>query len=239
MSPRRAKCVAAVGFAPARTSLDLAVRGGGHSVPGFGTVDDGVVVRSVGDAAGVAVDPAAYGSGRGRQRPGADFNDATAATGSRRPGGSSPRPGSAGSRSAAASATWPGGTDCRCDNLDLGRGGDGGRPRRHRQRGRRTPDLFWAMRGGGGNFGVVTSFEFRLHPVKEIYGGPMFFERRTTPDRASVLSASSSPTRLREFGGFSGLQIAPPLPFIPEDRHGKHVSGVRGVLGRARSARAR
>ena len=46
------------------------------------------------------------------------------------------------------------------------------------------PDLFWALRGGGGNFGVVTEFEFRLHPVGEIYGGLMLFER---DDAADVL----------------------------------------------------
>ncbi|MGO9208238.1 MAG: FAD-binding oxidoreductase, partial [Candidatus Limnocylindrales bacterium] len=80
-------------------------------------------------------------------------------------------------------------------------------------------DLFWAIRGGGGNFGVATALEFRLHPVKDIYGGPMFFELK---DAATVLRfyrefIKDAP---EEFGGFPAWQIAPPLPFIPEDRHG-------------------
>jgi FAD/FMN-containing dehydrogenase len=80
-------------------------------------------------------------------------------------------------------------------------------------------DLFWAIRGGGGNFGVVTSFEFRLLPLREIYGGPMFYE---VEDAATVLRfyrefILDAP---EEFGGFPAWQIAPPLPFIPEDRHG-------------------
>jgi FAD/FMN-containing dehydrogenase len=80
-------------------------------------------------------------------------------------------------------------------------------------------DLFWALRGGGGNFGVVTSLEFRLHPVETIYGGPMFFE---VDDAATVLRfyrefIADAP---EELGGFPAWQIAPPLPFIPEDRHG-------------------
>jgi FAD/FMN-containing dehydrogenase len=80
-------------------------------------------------------------------------------------------------------------------------------------------DLFWAIRGGGGNFGVVTSFEYRLHPIREIYGGPMFFEL----DQARNLLEfyrdyiKEAP---EEMGGFPAFQIAPPLPFIPEDRHG-------------------
>jgi FAD/FMN-containing dehydrogenase len=49
-------------------------------------------------------------------------------------------------------------------------------------------DLFWALRGGGGNFGVVTSFEFRVHPVKDIYGGPMFFELEHAADITGALS---------------------------------------------------
>ena len=81
-------------------------------------------------------------------------------------------------------------------------------------------DLFWAIRGGGGNFGVVTSFEFRLSPVKDIYGGPMFFELDKAGDllrfyRDFIVDAPE------ELGCFPAFQIAPPLPFIPEDRHGE------------------
>ena len=81
-------------------------------------------------------------------------------------------------------------------------------------------DLFWAIRGGGGNFGVVTSLEFRLHPVETIYGGPMFFEldEAETVLRFYREFIADAP---EQFGGFPAFQIAPPLPFIPEDRHGE------------------
>jgi FAD/FMN-containing dehydrogenase len=80
-------------------------------------------------------------------------------------------------------------------------------------------DTFWAIRGGGGNFGVVTAFEFRLHPLTEVYGGPFFFEAEHAGDvlrfyREFIKDAPE------QFGGFPAWQIAPPLPFIPEDRHG-------------------
>ena len=82
------------------------------------------------------------------------------------------------------------------------------------------PDLFWALRGGGGNFGVVTQFEFRVHPVGEIYGGPMLFE---LADAGSILRhfrdfIADAP---RQYGGFPAWQIAPPLPFVPQDRVGE------------------
>jgi FAD/FMN-containing dehydrogenase len=65
----------------------------------------------------------------------------------------------------------------------------------------------------------VTSFEFRLHPVGEIYGGPMFFELEDAGDVLRLYRdfITEAP---EEFGGFPAWQIAPPLPFIPEDRHG-------------------
>jgi len=80
-------------------------------------------------------------------------------------------------------------------------------------------DLFWALRGGGGNFGVATSLEFRLSPIDNIYGGPIFFELEHTQDvlrfyRDFIVDAPE------QYGGFPAFQIAPPLPFIPEDRHG-------------------
>jgi len=84
---------------------------------------------------------------------------------------------------------------------------------------RENEDLFWALRGGGGNFGVATSLEYRLHPVKDIYGGPMFFELGEVTNilrfyRDFIADAPE------ELGAFPAFQIAPPLPFIPEDRHG-------------------
>ncbi len=88
-----------------------------------------------------------------------------------------------------------------------------------------NPDLFWALRGGGGNFGVVTSFKFQLHPVKDIVGGPIFFELEAAADvmrtwRDYLLEAP------RELGAFFGFHIAPPLPFIPEDRHGENFCAL-------------
>jgi FAD/FMN-containing dehydrogenase len=86
-------------------------------------------------------------------------------------------------------------------------------------------DLFWAIRGGGGNFGVVTSFEFALHPVKDIYGGPMFFELEHARDILEFYREyiADAPEQL---GVFPAFQIAPPLPFIPEDRHGEPFIAV-------------
>ena len=83
-----------------------------------------------------------------------------------------------------------------------------------------NPDLFWALRGGGGNFGVVTSLEFRLHPVGEIYGGPIFYPVDAAAEvmRFYREFIAEAPEQL---GAFFAFQIAPPLPFIPEERHGE------------------
>jgi FAD/FMN-containing dehydrogenase len=80
-------------------------------------------------------------------------------------------------------------------------------------------DLFWALRGGGGNFGVVTSFEFQLHPVDQVYVGLFFYEL----DQAGTLLRfyrDFIKDADEAYGAFPAFQIAPPLPFIPENRHG-------------------
>jgi len=87
------------------------------------------------------------------------------------------------------------------------------------------PDLFWALRGGGGNFGVVTRFQYRLHPVGDVLGSLMFFEPE---DAGAVLRhfrdfIADAP---REYGGFPAWHLAPPLPFIPADRVGQPFAAV-------------
>ena len=108
---------AVVDYAP-DSGRDLAVRGGGHSVPGFGTADGAIVadLSPLNDGAGR---PASAGRrAPAAAPPGAMFNDATATpTGWRPPAASCPRPASAASRSAAGSATWPAAHGLSCDNL--------------------------------------------------------------------------------------------------------------------------
>ena len=207
---------AAVDFAR-ENQLDVAVRGGGHSVPGFGTVDDGVVVDLTG-MQDVLVDPDRRTA---RAQGGATwgvFNDATHAHGLATTGGIVSTTGVGGLTLGGGIGYLARGFGFSCDNLVSAEvvTADG---RSLLASESENEDLFWAIRGGGGNFGVVTSFEFRLHPVTEIYGGPMFFE---VDDAATVLRVyrdliADAP---EEFGGFPAWQIAPPLPFIPEDRHG-------------------
>jgi FAD/FMN-containing dehydrogenase len=81
-------------------------------------------------------------------------------------------------------------------------------------------DLYWAIRGGGGNFGVVTDFTLRLQPFSDVYAGAMFFELSDGP---AIFAAFNDfiKTAPREYGGFPAFQIAPPLPFVPEDRAGE------------------
>ena len=223
--------MAAVDFAR-ENELDLSVRGGAHSVPGFGTNDDGVVIDLVAAcAASASTRPSARRAPRAAP-PGATSTTPRTRSGWRRPAASSRRPASAASRSAAASATSRAAFGLSIDNLlsaDVVTA-DGRLLVASEQE---NADLFWALRGGGGNFGVVTSFEYQLHPVKDVYGGPIFFELDRGRRRCSSSTASSSPTAPEEMGAFSAFQIAPPLPFIPEDRARRDVLPHRGVLGRA------
>jgi FAD/FMN-containing dehydrogenase len=211
-----ADVIAAVDYAR-ENALELSVRGGGHSVPGFGTNDDGVVI-DLSLMRGVRVDPKA---GTARAEGGAtwgDFNHATYPFGLATTGGVISSTGIAGLTLGGGIGYLTRRFGLSCDNLiscDVVTADGAFQTASETE----NADLFWALRGGGGNFGVVTSFEYRLHPVKDVYGGPMFFELKHA---ANVLRFYREFIRdaPEEFGGFPAFQIAPPLPFIPEKRHG-------------------
>ncbi|MDX6261153.1 MAG: hypothetical protein QOH84_2841 [Kribbellaceae bacterium] len=209
--------MAAVSFAAAN-ELDLAVRGGSHSVPGFGTCDDGVVV-DLSPLRNVRVDPVTRTARAGGGATWGDFNAATHAFGLATTGGIISTTGVGGLTLGGGIGYLARGLGLSCDNLisaDVVTA-DG---RFLTASEKEHEDLFWALRGGGGNFGVVTALEFRLAQVETVYGGPMLFEMS---DGAAVLAGfreliKDAPEQL---GGFPAFQLAPPLPFIPENRHGE------------------
>ncbi len=208
--------VAVVRYA-AESGTPLAVRGGGHSVPGFGTADD-AVVADLGGLADVIVKPIARTASAGGGATWGAFNEATAPHGLATTGGIISTTGIAGLTLGGGIGYLCRGYGLSCDNLLSARvvTADGSVVTASEQE---HPDLFWALRGGGGNFGVVTDLTYRLHPVGDIYGGPMFFE---LSDAAALLAYFRSfiQDAPREYGGFPAFQIAPPLPFVPEDRVG-------------------
>jgi hypothetical protein len=214
-----ADVIAAVNFAR-ENAFDLAVRGGSHSAPGYGTCDGGVVL-DLSRICNVRVDPEVRTARIGGGAKLGALDHATGAYGLAVPAGFVSTTGVGG-------LTLGGGIGylnrkygLTCDNL-LSADVVTAEGRRVTASRDENPDLFWALRGGGGNFGVVTSFEFRLHPVGTIVGGPVFFEFEAAPDviRTWRDYLREAP---RELGAFFGFHRAPPLPFIPEERHGDHL----------------
>ena len=216
--------VAAVNFAR-ENRLDLAIRGGGHNAAGFGTVDGGLVI-SFANMRKVTVDPVAR---RARAQGGAtwgEYNDATHEHGLASTGGILSTTGVAGLTLGGGIGYLTRGIGLACDNL-VGADvvlADGRRVHASKDE---NADLFWSLRGGSGNFGVVTTFEFELHPIKDVYWGPMFYD---LSDAEAVISGFTEyiKTAPEQIGGFPGFHIAPPLPFIPEERQGKPHALVVG-----------
>ncbi len=167
-----ADVIAAVNFAR-ENELTVAVRGCGHNVAGLGTCDDGIVSDLL-RMKGVRVDPTKRTAHVEGGCSLGDVDHATHAFGLAAPGGIVSSTGVAG-------VTLGGGVGhltrkhgLSCDNLisvDVVTA-DGNFVTASADE---NADLFWAVRGGGGNFGVVTSFQFKLHPVSEIFGGLVFY----------------------------------------------------------------
>lgn len=200
--------------------LDLSIRGGGHSAPGFGTNDGGIVVDlSLLQDVVVNADDRTVKAGGGCTWKG--FNDATHAFGLATTGGIIGSTGIAGLTLGGGIGYLARRYGLTCDNLLSAEvvTADGEVVVASNKE---YDDLFWALRGGGGNFGVVTTFEYRLHPVAEIYGGPIVYP----VDRAEDLMRfyrdyiAEAP---EDLGGFLGFHMAPPLPFLPEEWHFKNV----------------
>jgi FAD/FMN-containing dehydrogenase len=207
----------------ARTNdLLLAVRGGSHGIAGFSTCDGGLVL-DLGAMRGLRVDPR---RGTVRAEPGltwGDVNHATHAFGLAVTGGIVSTTGVAGLTLGGGLGHLARRCGLTCDNLvsaDVVTA-DG---RLLTCSADEHPDLLWALRGGGGNFGVVTSFELRLHPVADILGGPTFYPLDSEILRGYRDLLAAAP---EELNLILGLVLAPPAPFIPEEWHGRPTCVVQ------------
>jgi FAD/FMN-containing dehydrogenase len=223
-----AKCVdvadviAAVRFGQENGML-TAIRGGGHSGAGLGTCDDGMVI-DLSRMKGIRVNPSEKTVRVEAGCVWGDVDHATHAFGMATPSGFISTTGVSG--------------------LTLG-GGIGYLTRRYgltidnllsvdmvladgsfvTASSRENAELFWAVRGGGGNFGVVTSFEFRMHPVSTVQFGPTFWPLEQS---ATVLRAYRDfiQNASEDISGFFAYLMIPPAPMFPEALHLKKVCGI-------------
>ena len=201
----------------------IAIRGGGHNGPGLGSCDGGLVI-DLSAMRSVRVDPAARTV---RVDPGCtsgDVDHATHAFDLAVPFGIVSTTGVAG-------LTLGGGTGyltrkygLTVDNLleaDVVLA-DGSFVTTSAQQ---NPDLFWALRGGGGNFGVVTSFLFKAHPVGTVYAGPVFWD---AAHAKTVMRAYREflPRAPEELGTFVGLKTVPSTDPFPREHWGKRACAV-------------
>jgi len=213
----------AVSFAR-EASLEMSVRSGGaHSTSGMGVGDAGIVV-DVSRMNEVAVDPQGRRATVGGGALQRDVDAATQAHGLAVPLGEIGHTGVGGIATGGGMGWLTRQHGLTSDNLLSAQVvlADG---RIVRAAPDENPDLFWAIRGGGGNFGVVTSFEFRAHPVSIVHGGPTFW---AIEDTEEVLKAYRDwiGTAPREVGAFFCWHTVPPGPPFPEELHLRQVCGI-------------
>jgi FAD/FMN-containing dehydrogenase len=211
-----------VAFAAER-ELPLAVRGGGHNGAGLGTCDDGVVI-DLAPMRDIEVDPQARTARVGGGCRLAEVDRATHAHGLALPTGIIGSTGVGGITLGGGIGYLTRSCGLSIDNVlaaevVLANG------ERVRASADEHPDLFWAIRGGGGNFGVVTEFEFRLHPVDTVVAGPTFWPVELGGEVLSVYR-EFLPAAPRELYGFFAFATVPPADPFPSDIHLRKVSGI-------------
>jgi FAD/FMN-containing dehydrogenase len=219
-----ADVITAVNFGRDQRLL-IAIRGGGHNGPGLGSCDDGLVI-DLSPMKSVRIEPDVHTVRVEAGCTSGDVDHATHAFGLAVPFGIVSTTGVAG-------LTLGGGTGyltrkygLTIDNLlevDMVLA-DGTFVTANQSQ---HPDLFWAIRGGGGNFGVVTSFLFQAHPVSTVYAGPIFWE---ATHAKTVMRAYRDflPTAPEELGAFVGLKTVPSLDPFPKDYWGKRACAIIG-----------
>lgn len=210
--------VAAAVTAAREGGLELAVRSGGHSRPGYGTVDGGLVI-DLSRMDGVEIDA---DNGTAWVETGATAGKYTLATGEK---GRVTGLGDTGSVGVGG-ITLAGGigflvrkSGLTIDNLLAAEvvTADGEVVQASESS---EPDLFWAIRGGEGNFGVATRFQLRLAEISEIVGGMLILPASPQVITGFLEAARAAP---EELSTIANVMLAPPMPFVPEEAHGKPV----------------
>jgi hypothetical protein len=204
--------------------LVLAVRGGGHSVPGYASCDDGMVI-DLSSMRGVFVDPERRTARAAGGATWGEFDRETQVFGLATTGGRITTTGIGGLTLGSGSGWLERKYGFTVDNLLSAQmvtaAGEVVSASESE-----NPELFWGLRGGGGNFGVVTSFEFKLHPVGPIVlGGMLLYPRDRAPELLRAWS-DHIPAAPDELGGAFAFLTAPPEEFVPEEVRMKPACGV-------------
>jgi len=205
------------------TGSELAIRAGGHSIPGHSSSEGGIVL-DVRDLNSLHIDTGAKTAEAGAGLTAAEYTTRAAGEGLATGFGDTGSVGISG-------ITLGGGVGflvrkhgLTVDNL-LGADIVTADGKILSVDAESHPDLFWALRGGGGNFGVVSRFRYKLQPVGQIVGGMLFLPaKREVVDGFMELAANAP----RELSTIVNVMTAPPMPFIPEEFHGKPI--VMGFL---------
>jgi FAD/FMN-containing dehydrogenase len=218
-----AQDVARVVTAARETGLELAVRSGGHSRPGYGTSDGGLVIDLSGMNS-VEIDDDGKTAWVGTGAKAGEYTVATGERGRVTGFGDSGSVGVGGITLAGGIGFLARKNGLTIDDLLTAEvvTADGEVVEASEES---EPDLFWAIRGGESNFGVATRLQLRLHEISEIVGGMMILPATAETITGFLEAADAAP---EELSTIANIMIAPPMPFVPEEAHGKPV--IMGLL---------